>query len=118
MSIGVVARTCPSAPSFWVLVTLAAIWPNLLKLRGRKDVSSLVDSSDLTNCSFQGGVLFFFLIYDVKNRNVQGAAEDGHIPKLPAEVSSSRARSKCRRAFNGCEKAQTLRTAPAGGEKG
>lgn len=51
-----------------------------------------------------------FLIYNVKNRNVQVAADDGHISKLLAETSSSRARSKCNRALAGWEKAQNLRT--------
>lgn len=111
-----IACRCPSVPSFWVFVTPTATRPNFAKL-SENDVSSLVDSSDWTNCSF-GGVgcfafFFFFLIY-----NVQVAAEDGHISELPTETSSSRARSKCNRAFAGWEKAQTLRPAPAGREKG
>jgi len=49
---------------------------------------------------------------------VQVATEDGHIFKLLAETSASRARSKCNRAFAGWGKPQTFGTAPAARENG
>lgn len=124
----IAACMCASTPSFWVFVTPTATWPNLIKLREGNDVSSLVASSDLTNCSFDGGLVlglgfcFFvwvwvFLIYNVQNRNVQIATEDRHISELPGETSSNRERSTWNRAFPGWKKAQTLRTAPTGREK-
>lgn len=74
----------------------------------------MTQTSETVHLGAFGG---YFLIFNVKNRNIQVATEDDLISELPAETASRGARSSAIEHLLAGKKAQTLRTASAGKEK-